>query len=177
MELLAQGRVNEAIAELQRFIRERPSDPNVLDARATLGSALLTHEDYDAARVQFTTLLAARPKDADALSNLGIALAALGRTAEATRAFRDAVAVDPRNGLSQRNLALHLFQQNDFDGAAGPAREAVQLTPETIPARTPCSASCSSASRRSTRRLANSASRSTCSRTTMTPGRLPAAHA
>ena len=42
--------------------------------------------------------------------------------------------VDPRNGLSQRNLALHLFQLDDFDGAVRHAREAVRLTPNDPPA-------------------------------------------
>jgi tetratricopeptide (TPR) repeat protein len=134
LELLSAGKIDEGVDALTRFIRERPSDPNVSDARAALGAALLGRKDYERARFEYTELVKVRPNDADALSNLGIALASLGRNDEATHAFERAVDVDPRNGLSQRNLALHLFQLDDFDGAVRHAREAVTLTPNDPPA-------------------------------------------
>jgi Flp pilus assembly protein TadD len=134
LELLAAGKAEEGTDALTRFIRERPFDPNVPDARRALGAALLERKDYERARDEYTALVKVRPNDADALSNLGIALSSLGRNEEATHAFERAVVVDPRNGLSQRNLALHLLQQNDFDGAVRHAREAVRLTPNDPPA-------------------------------------------
>ena len=97
-------------------------------------AARLAQRNYEAARVQYAELVTSRPTDSDALSNLGIALAALGRRDEATRAFERAVDVDPGNGLSQRNLALHLLEQNDFEGAVRHARDAVRLTPSDPPA-------------------------------------------
>jgi len=134
LELLAAGRPDEGIGELTRFLEERPRDPGVADARAALGSALLSRMDYAAAAVQYMALARLRPRDADVLSNLGIALAGSGRITEATAAFTRAVDVDPGNGLSQRNLALHLLEQNDFDGASRHGREAVRLTPGDPPA-------------------------------------------
>jgi tetratricopeptide (TPR) repeat protein len=134
LELLSSGKIDEAIDALARFIRERPSDPNVPDARAALGAALLGRKDYERARFEYAELVKVRPNDADALTNLGIALASLRRNDEATRAFERAIDADPRNGLLQENLALHLFQLNDFDGAARHAREAVRLTPTDPPA-------------------------------------------
>ena len=134
LELLSVGKIDEGVDALARFIRERPSDPNVPDARAALGAALLGRKDYERARFEYTELVKIRPNDADALSNLGIALASLGRNDEATHAFERSVAADPLNGLSQRNLALHLLQLDDFDGAVRHAREAVRLTPTDSPA-------------------------------------------
>jgi Flp pilus assembly protein TadD len=134
LELLSNGKIDEGIDALTRFIRKRPSDPNVPDARVALGAALLGRKDYERARFEYAELVKVRPNDADALSNLGIALESLGRNDEATRAFERAVDVNPRNGLSQRNLALHLFQLDDFDGAVRHAREAVRLTPNDPPA-------------------------------------------
>jgi len=134
LEILSAGKSDEGVDALTRFIRERPSDPNVPEARAALGAALLERKDYERARDEYTELVKVRPNDADALSNLGIALASVGRNDEATHAFERAVDVDPRNGLSQRNLALHLLQRNDFDGAVRHAREAMRLTPNDPPA-------------------------------------------
>jgi Flp pilus assembly protein TadD len=45
------------------------------------------------------------------------------------QAFQRAVAIDPNNGLSQRNLALQFLQQNDFNNAVAHARDAARLTP------------------------------------------------
>jgi tetratricopeptide (TPR) repeat protein len=69
------------------------------------------------------------PRDADAWANLGNALSALERHSDALAAYERAVALDPNNGLSQRNLAVEYLQQNDFARAAAHAREAVRLTP------------------------------------------------
>jgi Flp pilus assembly protein TadD len=129
VELLSLGKVDEGIAELRRFVRERPTDATVADAQAAVASALMTREDYEGARVEYAELLKSRPRDADAWSNLGIALAALHRTPEATSAFERAVNIDPDNSLSQSNLALHLLDQNDFDGAVAHARAALRITP------------------------------------------------
>jgi len=134
LELLAAGRTDEGIEELRRFIGERPSDPAVADSRAALGAAFLVRMDYSRAEVQYAELALLRPRDADVLSNLGIALAGAGKATEATAAFTRAVDVDPNNGLSQRNLALHLLEQSDFDGAVRHGREAVRLTPNDPPA-------------------------------------------
>src|SRR6185503_14640413 len=65
-------------------------------------------------------------KDLPEIRNLlGLELLALGRSA---------VAADPGNGLSQRNLALQYLQQSDFPKAVAHAREAVRLTPSDFAA-------------------------------------------
>jgi len=123
-ELKLAGRPDEEIAHL----RAAPTD--IHEIRNLLGGELLALGRHAEAARELQQYTHDHPRDADALSNLGIALGALGRNDEATQAFERAVDVDPNNGLSQRNLALHLFQQDDFDGAVPHAREAVRLTPD-----------------------------------------------
>ena len=122
-ELKLAGRPDEEIAHLRAAVTDIP------EIRNLLGGELLALGRHAEAARELQQYTHDHPRDADALSNLGIALGALGRNDEATQAFERAVDVDPNNGLSQRNLALHLFQQDDFDGAVPHAREAVRLTP------------------------------------------------
>jgi Flp pilus assembly protein TadD len=122
-ELKLAGRTDEEIAHLRAAVTDIP------EIRNLLGGELLALGRHAEAARELQQYTHDHPRDADALSNLGIALGALGRNDEATLAFARAVDVDPNNGLSQRNLALHLLQQNDFDGAVPHAREAVRLTP------------------------------------------------
>lgn len=122
-ELKLAGRTDEEIAHLRAAVTDIP------EIRNLLGGELLALGRHAEAARELQQYTHDHPRDADALSNLGIALGALGRNDEATQAFARAVDVDPNNGLSQRNLALHLLQQNDFDGAVPHAREAVRLTP------------------------------------------------
>ena len=122
-ELKLAGRPDEEIAHLRAAVTDIP------EIRNLLGGELLALGRHAEAARELQQYTHDHPRDADALSNLGIALGALGRNDEATQAFERAVDVDPSNGLSQRNLALHLFQLNDFDGAVPHAREAVRLTP------------------------------------------------
>ena len=122
-ELKLAGRPDEEIAHLRAAVTDIP------EIRNLLGGELLALGRHAEAARELQQYLHDHPRDADALSNLGIALGALGRNDEATQAFERAVDVDSNNGLSRRNLALHLFQQNNFDGAVPHAREAVRLTP------------------------------------------------
>ncbi len=55
----------------------------------------------------------------EAGSNLGAALAALGRYQEAIEAYRGALAMAPGNGSIRYNLALAHYKSDDLAGAAG----------------------------------------------------------
>ena len=50
--------------------------------------------------------------------NVGLAALKTGDVNEATRAFRVAIEVDPKDRLSHARLAMLLFNQNDYQGAA-----------------------------------------------------------
>jgi hypothetical protein len=76
-----------------------------------------------------------RPRDADVLSNLGIALAGSGRITEATAAFTRAVDVDPgQRALAAQPARLHCSSRTTSTGASRHGREAVPFTPGDPPA-------------------------------------------
>ena len=122
-ELKLANRRDEEIEHLRAAVNELPELRNVL------GLELLALGRHMEAADEFRTYLRDHPRDADAWSNLGNALDAVGRSEEALAAFTRAVDVEPNNGLSQRNLALQYLQKNDFANAVTHAREGVRLTP------------------------------------------------
>jgi len=122
-ELKLANRRDEEIDHLRAAVNDLP------ELRHVLALELLALGRHAEAADELRIYVRDHPRDADAWSNLGNALDALGSRDAALDAFKRAVAVNPDNGLSQRNLALQYLQVNDFDNAVGHAREGVRLTP------------------------------------------------
>src|SRR6185436_8133405 len=99
-ELKLVNRRDEEIQHLRAAVNDLP------ELRSVLGLELLALGRHMEAANEFRIYLRDHPRDADAWSNLGNALDALGRSDEALDAFTRAVDANPNNGLSQRNLAL-----------------------------------------------------------------------
>jgi Flp pilus assembly protein TadD len=123
-ELKLANRPDEEIEHLRAAVKDLP------DIRNLLGVELLSRGRNAEAVDELQLYVRDHARDADAWANLGNALSADGRSTEALQAYLNAVDIDPGNGLSQRNLALQYFQQNDFADAVAHAREAVRLTPK-----------------------------------------------
>jgi Flp pilus assembly protein TadD len=66
---------------------------------------------------------------ADALCNLGLALARQGKVDEAIARFRAAIRIKPNHGAAHNNLGLALEAQGKFDEAITEYRKAVHLRP------------------------------------------------
>jgi tetratricopeptide (TPR) repeat protein len=140
--LFNQGRLHEAAQALETLIRIQQSPPaehphwqaplraDVIMARRLLADALLGQQTYGQAIAAYNEYLESRPTDADALSNLGIALVSSGRHDEAIQAFRRSAALAPNDGAVQRNLADALFDAEKVDEAAVHAARAVELRPD-----------------------------------------------
>jgi tetratricopeptide (TPR) repeat protein len=122
-ELKLANRRDEEIEHLRAAVNDLPELRNVL------GLELLALGRHKEAVDELRIYLRDHPRDADAWSNLGNALDGLGSRNDALDAFTRAVAVNPDNGFSQRNLALQYLQANDFDNAVAHAGEGVRLTP------------------------------------------------
>ncbi|MBL8087967.1 MAG: hypothetical protein JNM85_07865 [Chthonomonas sp.] len=88
--------------------------------------ALGEHRFEDALRAADGALTESQ-KSSQAHTIRGIALAQLGRSAEATGAFQVAVNADLQNAKARYNFATHLYQQGDRDSAYSLAREALQI--------------------------------------------------
>jgi tetratricopeptide (TPR) repeat protein len=101
------------------------------DAHRVLGDALLFGLQWpERASLHYREHLQRRPRDADALMNLGIALVMSGRVDDALPAFHRAVDARPDHGPARLTLARALFGGGDLPGAAAHAEAAVRLLPD-----------------------------------------------
>jgi hypothetical protein len=102
-----------------------------LDAHRTLADALLLGLQWpERAALHYREYLEQRPRDADALMHLGIALVASGRTGEAMPVLHAAVQAGPDYGPAHLTLARALFGSRDLPGAAEHGQQAVRLLPD-----------------------------------------------
>ncbi len=101
-----------------------------LDARRTLADALMHGMQWpEPAIVHYREYLRHRPRDGDALMNLGIALAAAGRIPEVLPALESAVNAAPDHGRARLTLAKALLGSGNLRDAAAQAERAVHLLP------------------------------------------------
>lgn len=131
LALLDLGRVDEAIARLETAVKLGPAHA---DAQLALGNAYMRAGRTAEAAARFTASLELKPA-ADAHHNLAVALAALGRPADAERELRAAVALEPGLAPARRRLALLLAQANRLPEAGEQFRVLVELEPADADAR------------------------------------------
>jgi Flp pilus assembly protein TadD len=95
------------------------ASPAPEDARAALARAVALHQkgDLEGAVAAYRESLAIAPS-VEARSNLGAALAALGRYDEAIESYRGALAMAPPDGRIRYNLALAYYKSADLPRAA-----------------------------------------------------------
>jgi arylsulfatase A-like enzyme/Flp pilus assembly protein TadD len=107
MDLVAQGRMEEAAGELDRAVRE---DPELVLARSYLALALFDLGRYDGSAAQCAAILEREPRNFDATLLLGKSLLRSGRASEARALLSEAAEIDPESPepwveLSQAALA------------------------------------------------------------------------
>jgi Flp pilus assembly protein TadD/thiol-disulfide isomerase/thioredoxin len=92
-----------------------PEDPAAVYARAV---SLQQAGDLEGAVRAYREVLALDPRNAQVRSNLGAALASLGRYQEAIAAYREALAAAPGEARIRTNLALAYYKSADVPRAA-----------------------------------------------------------
>jgi tetratricopeptide (TPR) repeat protein len=90
---------------------------------------------FDLAEKAFRGAVAADPNDAEALANLGISLANLGRIGEAQGALSKSIAMDDRNAVAHLSLGVVYDRQGNDSAAAEQYIAALKLDPENAQAR------------------------------------------
>ncbi|MGH6689559.1 MAG: tetratricopeptide repeat protein [Vicinamibacterales bacterium] len=123
--LRAKGQLPDAVDAYEQALALRP---DYREARYNLANALLEQGELDAAVEQFRGVLRATPS-ADAHNNLGIALAAKGRSEEALAEFREAVRLDPGSSMAHRNLGDALASAGMRAEGMEHLRRATELDP------------------------------------------------
>lgn len=74
------------------------------------------------------------PQSGEAYGALGVALAQMGRAAEATDALKRSVELLPADAKARYNLAAHLYRTGDYEGALREVRAALEIQPSHRPA-------------------------------------------
>jgi protein O-GlcNAc transferase len=123
------GRLAEAESGYRQLLAQQPQHP---DATHYLG--LLAYQDkryVDAVRL-ITEAIDLRAGDPAAHSNLGNALAMLGRYSEAEAAFRSALALDPQLADTWFNLANSLREGQQLEAAEAAYRRVIALRPQHV---------------------------------------------
>lgn len=132
--LLLRQRHDEAEGVLRELVRLAPDDHR---ARANLGTALKNLGRHDAAVDAGRSALALAPAEPGVLSNLGLALSLRnGGDAEAERALRRAVAIDPDFTSARLNLGLVLSKLRRIGEAEAQCRRVLDRDPNHAEAHT-----------------------------------------
>jgi Flp pilus assembly protein TadD len=92
------------------------ADPDYLDARYNLASALAFTGQFAESAQQFEEVVKLRPNDADAEARLGSVLAALKDYNTAEAHLRRALSLDPNNQVAKDNLRLLEQVRNQTGG-------------------------------------------------------------
>ncbi len=100
--LIAERRYQDAVRALRRAL---VSQPEHLEARLLLGTALLALERYDEVRAEMLALSRKAPKEPRAQRVLGEAYLRSGKVEKAVEALRRALALDPDDGPARELLA------------------------------------------------------------------------
>jgi tetratricopeptide (TPR) repeat protein len=126
---------NRAV-NIPEFVNIAPGGMARIDTPATefyrlfdVASELGEKKEYDAAIRTWNEALALSPEDAKALSNLGVVLAAVGRTGEAMAHYRKAIESEPDYPDGYTNLGIALAQAGKLDDAIPYLEKAAQLSP------------------------------------------------
>jgi predicted O-linked N-acetylglucosamine transferase (SPINDLY family) len=125
--LLAQGRLDEAVATFQHALRV---DPNYFPAQHNLGWALHQKGQYLEAVACCRQALRLKPDSAEAHNHLGLALVKQGKIDEAIASYHRALELRPDTPEIHNNLGLALDAQGKEEEALACYQEAVRLNPK-----------------------------------------------
>ena len=125
------GRIDEAISVLQHVVEIAPNSNDAV--RNLTRVQALKQQLAEAARTQ-ADLARARPGDPKSQYNSGVALARLGKIAEAAAMFRKTIEIAPKFGEAHANLATMLYLQKQYGAAFAEAATAQSLGVKVSPA-------------------------------------------
>jgi tetratricopeptide (TPR) repeat protein len=124
---------NEAIDELQAFVRERPMQLEAVVARQLLGQAFAKQQRWQAAIEQYQMVLAMNPSSAQWVETqglLGVACFGAQRFGEAVVHLGEYVKAVPADLVALTDLAVSLVATSRLDDAIGVFRRAVNVNPQ-----------------------------------------------
>jgi len=126
-DLLAQGKVEEAV---QTFMEAMRMNPENEDVHYDLGLALTRQGKLEEAIQQYLEALRIFPNYVEAHNNLGNLLMRTGRTGEAIQHFEIALKIMPVYASAHNNLGTALQKTGRMDDALLHFQKAVQINPD-----------------------------------------------
>jgi tetratricopeptide (TPR) repeat protein len=130
--LFKRGEWNEAIDELQAFVRERPMLLEAVVARQLLGRAFAKQQRWQEAIEQYRMVLAMNPSRAQWIETqglLGVACFGAQRFGEAVVHLGEYVKAGPPDAVALNDLAVSLVATSRLDDAIVVFRRAVDVNP------------------------------------------------
>lgn len=122
----------------QAIAQPRPPDV-AADIERAFAEATRLHQsgDIEGAIRGYQAILKVRPERVDVRSNLGAALARLGRYEDAITQYNQALKLENRNQTIRYNLGLAYYKANWFPEAANALSTFINAVPESEPQRLP----------------------------------------
>lgn len=117
----------DALPALRKTVALTPRDA---EAHCSLGNALQSSGQFDAALGCYATAIELNPDFAEALSNMGGAYQAKGQLNDAALCYHRALAIRPDYAMAHFNLGNTLKTQQKFEQAADSYRAALLLMPD-----------------------------------------------
>jgi tetratricopeptide (TPR) repeat protein len=126
--LLLTGQFEDAKARARQALTK---DPNNVKAEIVLGNALARLKDFDNAVIELEEAVKLEP-NATAYASVGDAEFAREKEPDAEKAFRRAIASDPRSVNAHVALANYLWRIHRFDEAERSLLRAVEIEPKSL---------------------------------------------
>ena len=163
--LLQQGKMDEAINELEMAVKVKPNatafnnlgsaltskgrldeameyhkkaiqlDPKDASAHYNIANILLSRNKLEQAIGEYEKSLYINPGYAKAHGNLAVAMAQQGKLDEAIEHFSQASKIEPNNIGAHYNLAMALINKGSFEHAADEYRQVLRLQPQDVDTR------------------------------------------
>jgi predicted Zn-dependent protease len=124
---LAQNKTDQAIAEFQTVIRQRPNYPS---AHFRLAQAYIRKNDFANAEAELGILIAMAPEDARASYLLGFLYLQEGKPPQASNVFQKILAQDPKDANAHYGLGAASLAESKYEQAIAEYKLAAQLNPE-----------------------------------------------
>jgi len=122
-----QGRMEEAIAELQKALA---INPDYAEAHYNLGNAFLQQGRMEEAIAQYQMALEIMPDDEEVHNNLGNVFLQQGRMEEAISCYQKALEINPNHAKAHNNLGNAFRQQGRLEEAIAHFQKALAINPD-----------------------------------------------
>ena len=127
--LFNDGKLDEAIRELQTFVAEQPLALEAVPARAFMGQAYGKQGRWADAAEQYRLVLTMQPSNVDAQNLLAEALFSQGKFDEAIARYRQYLELRPNDWQALTNAGIALIGSGKLDEAIVLFRRAAEINP------------------------------------------------